>query len=96
MDREKVLVLSAELRRRDGAAALGADVHFYASREYNSMLTLVGVLPYADGSLVFAVNHTFTEQVTGMGSSLRRSIARNLVATGLAKQLEATRARLGR
>ena len=96
VDREKVLVLSAELRRRDGAAALGADVHFYASREYNSMLTLVGVLPYADGSLVFAVNHTFTEQVTGMGSSLRRSIARNLVATGLAKQLEATRARLGR
>lgn len=96
VEREKVLVLSAELRRRDGGAALGADIHFYVSREYNSMLTLVGVLPYADGSLVFAVNHTFTEQVTGMGSSLRRSIARNLVATGLAKQLEATRARLGR
>ena len=95
MDREKVLVLSAELRRRDGASALGADVHFYVSREYSSMLTLVGVVPYADGSLVFAVNHVHRAG-HGMGSSLRRSIARNLVAGGLAKQLEATRARLGR
>lgn len=96
VEHEKVLVLSAELRRRAGAAALGADLHFYASREYYSMLTLVGVIPYADGSLVFAVNHTFTDQVTGMGSSLRRSIARNMVASGLAKQLEETRKRLGR
>ena len=96
VEREKVLVLSAELRRRAGSAALGADIHFYASREYYSMLTLVGVMPYADGSLVFAVNHTFTDQVTGMGSSLRRSIARNMVASGLAKQLEETRKRLGR
>ena len=42
------------------------------------------------------MNHTFTDQVTGMGSSLRRSIARNMVASGLAKQLEETRKRLGR
>ena len=61
-----------------------------------SMLTLVGVIPYADGSLVFAVNHTFTEQVTGIGASVRRSIGRNLVATQLAGQLEETRNRLNR
>ena len=96
VDKAQVLVLSAELRRREGAAALGADLHFYASREYNSMLTLVGVVPYADAAFVFAVNHTFTDQVTGMGSSMRRSYARNMVASGLAKQLEATRTRLGR
>jgi hypothetical protein len=96
VERENVLVLSAELRRRSGASALGADIHFYASREYNAMLTLVGVVPYADASLVFAVNHTFTDQVTGMGSALRRSIARNMVASSLARQLEETRKRLGR
>jgi hypothetical protein len=60
------------------------------------MLTLVGVIPYADASLVFAVNHTFTDQVTGMGSSVRHSIARNLVASQLAQQLEETRKRLSR
>lgn len=91
---EQVLVLSAELRTRGAASALGADVHFYASSQYNSMLTLVGVIPYADASLVFAVNHTFTDQVTGVGSSVRRSIGRNLVASQLARQLEETRKRL--
>jgi hypothetical protein len=54
------------------------------------------VIPYAGASLVFAVNHTFTDQVTGIGSSVRRSIARNLVATQLAGQLEETRNRLNR
>jgi hypothetical protein len=96
VERENVLVLSAELRNRGAASALGADIHFYASSQYNSMLTLIGVIPYADASLVFAVNHTFTDQVTGMGSSLRRSIARNLVASELARQLEETRKRLSR
>jgi hypothetical protein len=88
--------LSAELRNRSAASALGADIHFYASSQYNSMLTLVGVIPYADASLVFAMNYTFTDQVTGMGASLRRSIARNLVASQLARQLEETRKRLSR
>jgi hypothetical protein len=60
------------------------------------MLTVVGVIPYAGASLVFAVNHTFTDQVTGIGSSVRRSIGRNLVATQLAGQLEETRNRLNR
>jgi hypothetical protein len=96
VERETVLVLSAELRNRSAASALGADIHFYASSQYNSMLTLVGVIPYADASLVFAVNYTFTDQVTGMGASLRRSIARDLVASQLARQLEETRKRLSR
>ena len=95
VENTNVIALSSELRQRRDRAALGADLHFYASREYNSMLTLIGVLPYDDALLVFAVNHTFTDQVTGFGSSLKRSIARNLVADGLAKQLEETRRRLG-
>ena len=96
VERERVLVLSAELRTRGAASALGADVHYYASSQYNSMLTLIGVIPYADASLVFAVNHTFTDQVTGLGSSVRRSIGRNLIASELARQLEETRNRLNR
>ena len=96
VERETVLALSAELRNRGATSALGVDLHFYASSQYNSMLTLVGVIPYADASLVFAVNHTFTDQVTGMGSSVRHSIARNLVASQLAQQLEETRKRLSR
>jgi len=91
---DSVLALSAELRRRDPQAAIGADVHFYASREYNAMLTLIGVIPYEGEWMVFAINQTFTDQVRGFGSSLRRSIGRDLVATELGKQLAETRRRL--
>lgn len=94
LETDNVLALSAELRRRDARAAIGADVHFYASREYNAMLTLIGVLPYGADWMVFAVNHTFTDQVQGFGSAARRAIGRDLVATELGKQLAETRRRL--
>jgi hypothetical protein len=94
VDADTVLALSAELRRRDAQAAIGADVHFYASRDYNAMLTLIGVIPYGEDWMVFALNNTFTDQVQGFGSSVRRAIGRNLVATELGKQLAETRRRL--
>jgi len=90
----KVLALSAELRRQDARAAIGADVHFYASREYNAMVTLIGVIPYGEEWMVFAINHTFTDQVQGFGASTRRAIGRDMVATELGKQLAETRRRL--
>jgi len=94
VDKENVLALSAELRRRQAQAAIGADVHFYASRDYNSMLTLIGVIPYGEEWMVFAINHTFTDQVTGFGSTVRRAVGRDLVASELGKQLAETRHRL--
>ena len=94
VETESVLALSAELRRRDARAAIGADVHFYASREYNAMLTLIGAIPYGEEWMVFSINHTFTDQVQGFGSSARRAIGRDLVATELGKQLAETRRRL--
>ena len=94
VEADNVLALSAELRRRDAQVAIGADVHFYASREYNSMLTVIGVIPYEEQWMVFVINQTFTDQVLGFGSSVRRSMGRNLVATELGKQLAETRRRL--
>ena len=94
VDKENVLALSVEERQRQAKAAVGADVHFYASRDYNSMLTLVGVVPYGEDWMVFAINHTFTDQVTGFGSGVRRAVGRDLVATELGKQLAETRRRL--
>ena len=44
--------------------------------------------------MVFAINHTFTDRVTGFGSTVRRAVGRDLVATELAKQLAETRHRL--
>jgi hypothetical protein len=94
VDSDNILALSAELRRRDAESAIGADVHFYASRDYNAMLTLIGAIPYGGDWMVFAINNTFTDQVLGFGSSVRRTIGRNLLAAELAKQLVETRRRL--
>ena len=95
VDKENVLTLSVEDRKKQAKAAVGADVHFYASRDYNSMLTVVGVVPYGADFMVFALNHTFTDQVTGFGSTVKRAVGRDLVATELGKQLAETRRRLG-
>lgn len=47
---------------------------FYAGHSYNSNQLTVVCLPYRDGSLVFYMNRTFTDQVAGSGSSLKHSI----------------------
>jgi hypothetical protein len=55
-----VLSLASEMRHAAADRALAADLHFYASRGYNAMLTVVGVVPYKTGGLVFAITHLFT------------------------------------
>jgi len=89
-----VISLSRELRQDLPGRAIGADVHFYASRGYNAMLTLFGVVAYDKRWLVFAINHTFTDQVLGFGESLKRSVARKEIAARLARHLEAVRTKV--
>jgi hypothetical protein len=90
----RVLALARELRRSDSDRALAADLHFYASRGYNSMLTVVGVVPYKSGSLVFAITHLFTDEVLGYGSAIRRAAAREQAAAQLMRHLDTVRATL--
>jgi hypothetical protein len=92
----QVLSLASELRHAAADRALAADLHFYASRGYSAMLTVVGVVPYKSGSLVFAITHLFTDEVLGHASSIKRAAARNQVAAQLVRHLSAVRATLPR
>jgi hypothetical protein len=92
----QVLSLDSELRHAAADRALAADLHFYASRGYNAMLTVVGVLPYKSGSLVFAITHLFTDEVLGYASSIKRAAARDQVAAQLVRHLDTVRAALPR
>jgi hypothetical protein len=74
--------------------ALGADLEFYVAHTYNSMLTLTGCAPYEGGTLLLAANRTFTEKVTGMGRSLKKSMGRKMVAKKFAARFEYLRANL--
>lgn len=60
---------------------------FYVGHSYNSNQLTVACLPYRNGSLVFYANRSFTDQVTGLGSSLKRSIGREQMQGEFIKQL---------
>ncbi|MCP5241995.1 MAG: hypothetical protein H6940_00940 [Burkholderiales bacterium] len=49
---------------------------FYVGHSYNSNQFTIICLPFRDGSIVFYVNQTFTDQIAGLGSSIKRPIGR--------------------
>ena len=57
-----------------GAGEVILSRQFYAGHSYNSNQLTIVCLPYRDGSLVFYMNRTFTDQVAGNGSNLKHSI----------------------
>ncbi|MEC4748109.1 hypothetical protein [Methylomicrobium sp. Wu6] len=60
---------------------------FYVGHSYNSTQLSVACLPYRNGSLLFYANRSFTDQVAGMGSSLKHSIGREQMKGEIIKQL---------
>ena len=93
-DGKTVLALSREAQRVQETSAIGADLHYYATTGYNAMLTVVGVVPYHERWLVFALNHTFTDEVLGFASGVKHAAARRQVAERLARHLEEVRRRV--
>lgn len=59
--------------------AIVAELQFYVEHTYNSMLTIIGCMPYESGTVVFCANRTFADQVMGAGSRLKRSIGRRRI-----------------
>lgn len=61
---------------------------FYVGHSYNSIQLSVACLPYCDGTLVFYATRSFTDQITGMGSSLKHSIGCVQMKGEIIKQLK--------
>lgn len=90
-DKQPVWALSSELRMFENQSALAVDMHFYVSRGYNSMITFVGVVPYGDHSLVYAINHTYTDAVLGFLSTVKKREGRRRIAESLSAHLAQVR-----
>jgi hypothetical protein len=60
---------------------------FYVGHSYNSNQLNIACLPYRGGSLVFYANRNFTDQVAGLGSSLKHSIGREQMKSEIIKRL---------
>ncbi|MGR8918036.1 MAG: hypothetical protein ACU85V_00335 [Gammaproteobacteria bacterium] len=93
-DDRPLFVLSHHMVDKLGTVALGLERHFYVGHGYNSLLTLVGVIPWQDDALVFAVNHTFTDQVTGFAAGMKRNRGREILTARMVETFRELRQRL--
>jgi hypothetical protein len=67
---------------------------YYASTNYNGEQSVAGFLPVPDGTVVVLASHAFTDQVTGVGGSLKRSIGSGVMARKMREIFDAGRKRV--
>ncbi len=60
---------------------------FYVGHSYNSSHVVAGGIPYKDGTLMFYSTHSSTDQVGGVGSSLKHVIGREQMKKLMIKNL---------
>ena len=94
MDDRPAFQLSHNMSDIRNHYAIVAELQFYVEHTYNSMLTLIGCVPFEGGTVVFCTNRTFTDQVAGFGSSLKRSIGRRRIEDAISDHFAKLRTRL--
>jgi hypothetical protein len=95
IDGATTLVLMHELTASDGAARAVVQRQYYVSNGYNCEQAVAGFLPVQGGTVVAYINHTFTDQVAGIGGGVKRSIGRQVMATKLTQMFDTARNRVG-
>jgi len=90
---EMTYVLAHILVSADGPARAVARREYYVSTGYNAEQTVAGFLPVQGGTVTIATAHAFTEQVTGIGGSMKRSIGSKVMASKVKEIYEAGRER---
>jgi hypothetical protein len=63
-----------------------------AGHTYNAAQIYFGVLPFKEGVMVFYLNRTYTDKVSGWGSSLKHRIGRGRVRDAVVTTFERLRA----
>ncbi|MGZ8136325.1 MAG: hypothetical protein ACXW1W_04385 [Methylococcaceae bacterium] len=88
VEKRPTAVLGHRIILETDAGAVILARQFYVGHSYNSSQLTIGCLPYQDGSLIFYANRTSTDQVAGMGSSLKHSIGREQMRAEIVKRLK--------
>jgi len=87
-------VLTHVLVVADGAARAAVRREYYASAGYNAEQSVAGFLPVQGGTVVISTSHAFTDQVTGFGGSMKRSIGSKVMASKMKEIYEAGREKI--
>ena len=61
---------------------------FYATHSYNSSQWITGCLPYRDGTVIFLLLRSFTDQVTGVASNVKHLVGRDIQKDKMLKSFE--------
>ena len=96
IDGKAAYVLTHQIAVPDGATyALVRRRPSYASTSYNGEQAVAGFLPVPEGTVVVLATHVFTDQVTGVGGSMKRTIGSSVMARKMREIFEAGRKRVG-
>jgi hypothetical protein len=93
IQKELTFVLAHVMVAADGGARVAAKREYYVSTGYNGEQTVAGFLPVQGGTVAITTVHAFTEQVTGMGGSMKRGIGSKVMASKMKEIYEAARER---
>lgn len=95
IDGKATYVLTHLISVPDGAAYALVKRQFYASTSYNGEQAVAGFLPVPEGTVVVLATHAFTDQVTGVGGFMKRTIGSSVMARKMREIFEAGRKRVG-
>ena len=87
-----VFLLSHRTWMPDGDAWLVAQRQYYVTSSYNVVQILAGFLPVKGGTLVIYLNRTSTDQVTGFGSSTKRTLGTKVMTSQIKDLFEKVKA----
>jgi len=88
---EMTYVLAHVLVAADGPVRVVARREYYVSTGYNAEQSVGGFLPVQGGTVGITSIHAFTDQVTGVGGSMKRGIGSKVMAGKMKEIYEAAR-----
>ena len=88
------------LLHRMVTSGAGSTVHleryFYSEHSFNSMVILTAAFPLQEGTLLLASTRVSTDEILGVGSQLKRTVARGQMRDEMRTRLERVRLSLSR
>lgn len=87
-----VFLLNHRIWMPDGDAWVMAHRQFYVTASYNVVQIVAGFLPVKGGTLVIYLNRTSTDQVTGFGSSTKRTMGTKVMTSQIEDLFEKVKA----
>jgi hypothetical protein len=93
---EPAFILSHRMTYLGQNGVIYVDRQYYVSRTYNSMLTGAGCGQLAEGTIIYYVNRTSTDQVAGFMQETKHSVGRKQMREELIKMFEDIRKRVGK